>query len=120
MNSKIWRSLAIYALLIFVMISLADIFTPSAQQSDLDYNTFLGYVETGRVASVRIIDEITVEGTLKDGTEFSTIVPGDTDLYGKLVASGAVVRFELPPSPPWWMTLLSSLIPVLIMVALFF
>ncbi|HHW25863.1 MAG TPA: ATP-dependent zinc metalloprotease FtsH [Firmicutes bacterium] len=120
MNSRVWRSLAVYALLIFVMISLADLFTPSAQRSDLDYNTFLGYVESGRVAAVTIIDEITVEGTLKDGTQFKTIVPKDPDLYSKLVASGAQVRFELPPEPSWWISLLSNMIPVLIMVALFF
>ena len=108
MNSRVWRSLAIYALLIFVMISLADLFTPSAQLSDLDYNTFLGYVETGRVASVTIIDETSVEGKLKDGTEFRTIVPGDPDLYGKLVASGAQVKFELPPEPSWWISLASK------------
>ncbi len=120
MNSKLWRSLAVYALLIFVMISLADLFTPSDKYNDLDYNTFIGYVESSRVASVTIIDQTKVEGSLKDGTKFQTIVPGDPDLYQKLVASGALVRFELPPGPSLWLTLLSNMIPVLVMAALFF
>ncbi|MGI6642981.1 MAG: ATP-dependent zinc metalloprotease FtsH [Bacillota bacterium] len=119
-NTKIWRSLAIYALLIFVMISLADLFTPKDHTEDLDYNTFLAQVEANKVASVVIVDEKSVKGTLKDGTRFQTVIPGDPDLYTKLVESGTDVRFELPPEPAWWMTLLSSMIPVLIMTGLFF
>ncbi len=120
MNNKIWRSLAIYALLIFVMISLADLFTPKESSQDLDYNTFLTQVEANRVASVDIVDEKSVTGTLKDGTKFRTVIPVDPALYAKMVASGAVVKFRLPPQPSWWMSLLSSMLPILAMVGIFF
>jgi len=120
MNTKIWRSLAIYALLIFVAISLADLFTPREQFVDLDYNRFLSQVEAGKVSEVTIVDERDVTGTLRDGTRFKTIVPVDPELYQKLVASGATVKFMLPPEPEWWVSLLSNMIPALIMVALFF
>ena len=120
MNSKIWRSLAVYALLIFVAISLADLFTPRDQYATFDYNRFLAQVESGKVAQVTIVDERSVTGTLKDGTKFKTVIPVDPALYSKLVASGATVDFQLPPEPSWWMTLLSNMLPALIMVALFF
>ena len=120
MNSKIWRSLAVYALLIFVAISLADLFAPRDQYADFDYNRFLAQVESGKVAQVTIVDERAVTGTLKDGTKFKTVIPVDPALYSKLVASGATVDFELPPEPSWWMTLLSNMLPALVMVALFF
>ena len=120
MNTKIWRSLAVYALLIFVAISLADLFTPKDQYADLDYNRFLSQVESGKVSDVTIIDDRSVTGTFKDGTKFRTIIPVDPALYSKLVESGATVKFQMPPPPSWWVTLLSSMIPVLIMVALFF
>ncbi|MGE5578443.1 MAG: ATP-dependent zinc metalloprotease FtsH [Bacillota bacterium] len=120
MNTKIWRSLAIYALLIFIAISLADLFTPREQYVDLDYNRFLSQVEAGKVSEVTIVDERSVTGALKDGTSFTTIIPVDPALYQKLVASGATVKFELPPEPEWWVSLLSNMIPALIMVALFF
>jgi len=119
-NSKIWRSLAVYALLIFVAISLADLFTPRDQYATFDYNRFLAQVESGKVAQVTIVDERSVTGTLKDGTKFKTVIPVDPALYSKLVASGATVDFQLPPEPSWWMTLLSNMLPALIMVALFF
>ena len=120
MNTKIWRSLAVYALLIFVAISLADLFTPKDQYADLDYNRFLAQVESGKVAEVTIVDERNVTGTLKDGTKFRTVIPVDPALYSKLVASGTTVKFQMPPEPSWWMSLLSNMIPALIMVALFF
>ncbi len=120
MNPKIWRSLAIYALLIFVMISLADLFTPKDHAVEFDYNTFLAQVEANKVASVNIVDEKSVTGTLKDGSKFKTVIPVDPELYAKLVTSGAAIKFELPPEPAWWMTLLSSMVPILVMTALFF
>jgi cell division protease FtsH len=120
LNTKIWRSLAVYALLIFVAISLADLFTPKDQYADLDYNRFLAQVESGKVAEVTIVDERNVTGTLKDGTKFRTVIPVDPALYSKLVASGTTVKFQMPPEPSWWMSLLSNMIPALIMVALFF
>jgi cell division protease FtsH len=120
LNNRIWRSLAVYALLIFIAISLADFFTPRDQYAELDYNRFLAQMESGKIVSVTIVDGQGVTGTLKDGTNFTTIVPADPDLYTKLVESGATVKFEMPPEPSWWISLLSNMIPVLIMVALFF
>ncbi|HHY75750.1 MAG TPA: ATP-dependent metallopeptidase FtsH/Yme1/Tma family protein [Firmicutes bacterium] len=120
MNNRIWRSLAVYALLIFVAISLVDLFAPRDQYVELDYNRFLAQIEAGKVSSVTIVDERDVTGTLDDGTNFRTIIPGDPELYRKLVESGATVKFETPPEPSWWISLLSNMLPVLIMVALFF
>ncbi len=120
MNNRIWRSLAVYALLVFVAISLVDLFAPKDQYAELDYNRFLAQIESGKVVSVTIVDERSVTGTLKDGTTFRTIIPVDPGLYNRLVESGATVKFETAPPPSWWVSLLSNMIPVLIMVALFF
>ncbi len=107
-------------MLIFVAISLADLFTPREQYADLDYNRFLSQVESGKVAEVTIVDDRSVTGTLRDGTKFRTVIPVDPNLYAKLVTSGATVTFTMDPGPEWWVTLLSNMIPALIMVALFF
>jgi ATP-dependent Zn protease len=89
-------------LLIFVAISLADLFAPREQYIDLDYNTFLAHIESGKVAEVVIVDEKNVTGTLKDGAHFQTIIPSDPDLYNKLVASGTTVKFMMPAEPSFW------------------
>lgn len=120
MNIKMWRSLAIYALLIFVAVSLADYFTPKDQYTELDYNSFLAHLEARRIASVTVVDQKSVAGTFRDGEKFRTVIPMDPELYNKMVASGATVTFELPPEPSWWVTLLSSMLPAIVMVGLFF
>jgi len=120
LNNKVWRSLAIYVLLMFVAISLVDLFSPRDPYSEVGYNEFLSYIADKKLASVTIVDEKAVTGTLKDGTRFRTVIPVDPDLYKNIVASGALVQFELPPEPSWWMSLLSNMLPALIMVALFF
>ncbi len=124
MNSKLWKSLAVYVLLMFVAISLADLFTPKDQFNEVDFNQFLSYLESGKISTATITDQKsatgTVTGTLKDGTKFKTVIPIDPDLYQMLVASGAVVQLRLPQEPSWWVTLLSNLLPALLMVGLFF
>jgi cell division protease FtsH len=120
LNNRIWRSLAVYALLVFVAISLVDLFAPKETYVELDYNRFLAQIESGNVVSATIVDEKEVTGTLKDGTSFRTIIPVDPALYAKLVESGTAVKFEMPPEPSLWVSLLSNMIPVLIMAALFF
>ena len=42
--SRIWRSLAIYVLLMFVAISLVDL-APRIVFTDMDFNRFLSHVE---------------------------------------------------------------------------
>jgi cell division protease FtsH len=124
LNSKLWKSLAVYVLLMFVAISLADLFTPKDQYAEVDFNHFLSYVEGGKISTVTVTDQKsatgTVTGTLKDGTKFKTVIPVDPELYQKIVDSGAVVELRLPQEPSWWVTLLSNLLPALLMVGLFF
>ncbi len=119
--NRVFRSLAFYLLLLFLTISIANLFT--AQQSarkDIDYSQFMHYVSEGLVETVVIVDGRTVSGQLKDGMEFRTVVPQDSNLYSLLHAKGVQMRFELPPQPPWWSTLVTTLLPVLLVVGAFF
>jgi len=123
LNNKIWKSLLIYLLLMFVAISVADLFAPKEEYVDLDFNQFLSYIEARKIATAEITDQkseiCSVTGTLKDGTKFNSVIPVDTELYQRLVESGAVVELKLPQEPSWWITLIANLIPALLMVGLF-
>ena len=66
-----------------------------------------------------IVDNI-ISGKLKDGQEFSTVVPDDDTLISRLEAKNVEIRAELPPQPPWWTGILSSLLPMLLIVGLWF
>ena len=124
MNSRIWRSLAIYVLLMFVAISLVDLFAPKDQLADMDFNRFLSHVEKGEIVSITVTDQKAATGaaigTLKDGTKFRTVIPIDPELYQYLVSSGVVVELRLPQEPSIWVSLLTNMLPALLMVGIFF
>ena len=127
MNQSLLRNLAFYALMFFVVWTVADYMSGehrNAQQSTaLGYSEFTAKVNAGEVDKVVIIQN-NIRGTLKDGTAFTTITPeapnSDRDLYQRLSEKGVNISAENPPEPPWWQTLLSSLIPIALLIGFWF
>ena len=126
MNHSILRNLAFYALMFFVVWTVADYMSGShqtAQATALGYSDFTEKVTAGDVDKVVIVQN-NIRGTLKDGTEFTTITPdapsNDRDLYTRLSEKGVTISAENPPEPPWWQTLLTSLIPIALLIGFWF
>ena len=126
MNHSILRNLAFYALMFFVVWTVADYMSGShqtAQATALGYSDFTEKVTAGDVDKVVIVQN-SIRGTLKDGTEFTTIAPdapsNDRDLYTRLSEKGVTISAENPPEPPWWQTLLTSLIPIALLIGFWF
>ena len=126
MNHSILRNLAFYALMFFVVWTVADYMSgshQSAQATALGYSDFTEKVTAGDVDKVVIVQN-NIRGTLKDGTEFTTIAPdapsNDRDLYTRLSEKGVTISAENPPEPPWWQTLLTSLIPIALLIGFWF
>ena len=112
-------------LVIFVAITAYDYFSIKPQNTieETSYSQFLQRVENGEVAKV-ILTQNTIKATKTDGTEFKTTAPdfpiGDESLVGKLEAKGVEITAQNPKEPPWWMTLLSSFLPILILIGFWF
>ena len=126
MNQSILRNLAFYALMFFVVWTIADYMSGShqgPQATALGYSDFNAKVDAGEVDKVVIIQN-NIRGTLTDGTEFTTIAPdapnSDRDLYKRLADKGIHISAENPPEPPWWQTLLTSLIPIALLIGFWF
>ena len=126
MNHSILRNLAFYALMFFVVWTVADYMSGSHQTTQataLGYSDFTEKVTAGDVDKVVIVQN-NIRGTLKDGTEFTTIAPdapsNDRDLYTRLSEKGVTISAENPPEPPWWQTLLTSLIPIALLIGFWF
>ena len=126
MNQSILRNLAFYALMFFVVWTVADYMSGShqaPQATALGYSDFNAKVQAGEVDKVVIVQN-NIRGTLTDGTEFTTIAPdapsSDQDLYKRLSDKGVNISAENPPEPPWWQTMLTSLIPIAILIGFWF
>jgi len=122
---KIIKNLGIYLLIVLIIVFLLKYMTPeTGHVSTLSYNQFYKAVEQGEVKSVTIRTEKEtniIQGELKSGTKFETKGPaGDERLTSLLLEKNVEWVQETPPEPSWWTNLLTSLIPILIFVALFF
>lgn len=118
--NKFFKNVTFYLLIIIVMIWMFDYYSGGTEKKDdMSYTSFLQHVQQDDIKQVTIVDNI-ISGKLKDGQEFSTVVPDDDTLISKLEAKNVEIRAELPPQPPWWTGILSSLLPMLLIVGLWF
>ena len=118
--NKFFKNVLFYLLIIIVMIWMFDFYgEKNAKPSDISYSSFLQHVQQDEIKQVTIVDNV-ISGKLKDGKDFSTVAPNDSKLVEKLESKNVDIKAELPPQPPWWMSILSSLLPMLIIVGLWF
>lgn len=118
--NKFFKNVLFYLLIIMVIIWMFDLYgEKNSKPADISYTSFMQHVQQDEIKQVTIVDNV-ISGKLKDGKEFSTVAPNDSKLVEKLEARKVDIKAELPPQPPWWMSILSSILPMLIIVGLWF
>jgi len=125
LNQSILRTIIFYALMIAVVATVVDYATHEQKTTavSIGYSDFTGKINAGEVDKVVIVQN-NIRGTLKDGTEFTTIAPdapnSDHDFYTRLADKGVNISAENPPEPPWWQAILTSLIPIALLIGFWF
>ena len=118
--NKIFRNVTFYLLIIIVAISIIDYYSShTTNKQEVNYTQFLKQLDERKVERVTIVDN-TIEGSLSDGTKFMTIVPNDPTLIGTLRDKGVEIKAQLPQQPPWWTNILSSILPMLLLIGVWF
>ncbi len=117
------RDLAIWG---FLALALVTVFTlmnrpsPSASMTTMAYSTLLTEVDNGRVKEVTIIGD-QARGRLQDDKPFVAMVPSQaTDFVSRLEKANVEIRAESVPRTPFLSALIANLLPLLIMVGLWF
>lgn len=119
--NKFAKNVALYVLIIIVAVSIFNTFVhPQQKHSEIAYSDFISQVDNKNVSSV-VMTENSITGKLKDGTVFSTYAPdNDSTLLPKLTKSEVAINVKPPEQPAWWMSLLSSVLPIVILVVVWF
>ena len=122
--NKFLRNVGFYLLIILVAISLIDYFsTKNTTKNEIEYSNFLQQVDEGQVSRVVIIQN-NIRGTLQDGTEFTTVTPdapnNDPGLYQRLTNKNVEIAAENPPEPPWWSTMFSTIVPIVLLIGVWY
>ena len=118
-GNKNYRNIGLYLLMLIITVSIiSSFFEPkSATQQELTYSEFLKEVEINNVSKVTIIDN-SITGILMDGTEFSTYSPDDPEMINTLRSKNITIEAKPPVKVSWWMQLLSSLLPMLLIIGI--
>ena len=118
--NKFVKNIGFYLLIILIAISAIDYFSSRvAVKPEINYSELLRQVQEQNVKGVTIVEN-SIKGQLADGTEFTTVAPNDPNLINTLRDKGVEIKAELPPQPPWWTGIFSSLLPMLLLIGVWF
>lgn len=122
--SKFIRNIIFYLMVVIVGMWMFDYYSaakPSlAQKNEINYSTFLQQVDNNQVASVVVLDN-TITGKTKDGKEFSVLIPPyDNTVMSRMEKNNVDITIDKEPQSPWWLNILSNILPMLLIVGLWF
>jgi cell division protease FtsH len=117
-----FRNFAIWLVILLMLMGLFQVFMSSNRNvsvADKSYSQFVGEVDSGSVKSVTITNNI-VNGTLSDGTRFETVLPEGADVVSRLESKGVSITARQPEASPFWSILLSSWLPFIVIIGVWF
>lgn len=113
------RNIGFYVIIIAIAILLANFVFPEADRAGtLTYTRFYQLVEKGQINEVTMIGSNRIEGSFA-GDDFYLDIPEEVvpDLMNHLVENKVVINTEPEPTAPWWTAVLSYILPMVILVA---
>lgn len=115
------KNVLLYVLVIAALATAVDSFMgQSSTKSELSYTGFIQQVQQKKIDKITITNNHDIVGTMKNGTEFKTYAPTDDNLIPTLNNNGVEITAKPADSPSWWMTLLTSIVPMVILIAVWF
>lgn len=111
------RNLMLWGVISLAMVIVFNLFSQPqhSSQPSVTYSEFLRQAAKGEVSEV-VIQGNTLTGKTTDGKSFQIYVPNDPGLVDKLIAEKVEVRAEPVEDSPWYMTLLVSWFPMLLLI----
>ncbi|QJB54928.1 ATP-dependent zinc metalloprotease FtsH [Pseudodesulfovibrio sp. zrk46] len=110
------KNLVIWAIIFILMVVLFNLFNqPPVPQDNPSYSEFLSMVDNGGVSEVKIQGP-KITGVKSSGEKFQVYTPEDPKLVDTLIQKGVEVKAEPPDESPWYMTLLLSWFPMLLLI----
>jgi cell division protease FtsH len=110
------KNLAIWLIISVLMVVLFNLFSQQPSPSvKMNYTEFLQRVNSGDILSVKIQGQ-SITGVTSADKRFQTFAPDDPNLVNNLINQGVQVEAEPPDDGPWYMTLLVSWFPMLLLI----
>ncbi|PKM77533.1 MAG: cell division protein FtsH [Firmicutes bacterium HGW-Firmicutes-15] len=117
---KTLKNIAIYVLIVLLALFAVKLTSaPPTKTQELSTSQFLVEVQQDQVQTVNVVvDDLVykISAQLKNGAMINTTAPKESDIIK--VMGDKNVPFDVKPVPPpkWWIGLLSTLFPILILI----
>jgi cell division protease FtsH len=110
------KNIALWLVISLVFVMIYHLFNqPKTAQTEIIYSDFLGYADKTQVAEVTIQGD-NISGRLTNGTIFKTYAPKDANVIAMLKDKGVRISAKPVDDSPWYMTLLVSWLPMLLLI----
>ncbi len=119
--NKLLKNVTIFFLIVLVILSFYTWTSRGSSVEELNYTQFVQYVADGKISAVNIAAEnnrYTVTGKLADGTDFKAKTFADPELADFLTENNVAITYDAVVTS-WWVSLLGTLIPMLLIIGLF-
>ena len=112
-----YKNLALWLVISLMMIMLFNLFNQSRiQDNEISYTEFMAQIEKSNVVGV-VIQGQEISGTNANDVRFRTFAPQDADLIKVLRDNGVSIKAKPPAESPWYMTVLVSWFPMILLIA---
>ncbi len=117
--SQFQKNLALWLVVLLFMIALFNIFSKQAQapHTEIIYSEFTDALQKGDVEDVKIQGHA-IKGKFKNGKQFDTFSPDDTQLLEMLRGQKVKITVLPPEQASWWMNILVSWFPMLLLIVI--
>ncbi len=112
-----YKNLALWLVITLMMIMLYNLFNQQKlAETSLGYSEFLAMVDSERIAEV-VIQGQELRVTDLNRNQFKVFAPNDPDLINILRAKGVAINAKPPTESPWYMSVLVSWFPMIVLIA---
>ena len=126
--NKVVKNLGLYLVLVLVVVSMVNMFLApeevQKQYDEISYSQFISDLEAGNIRILQIRNNTvpgesssaTLQGETVGGQRFLTYGIDVSGIAEKAVAKGITVTFEAPQKNTWLSSLMTSLLPTLLLI----
>ncbi len=121
--NKFLRQAVVYVLVFMIAMAVLSALNrkPAEEITALRYDELLSFIDNDLIKEVTLTGS-NLTGMLKDGSKFEIFIPEGVDVLERLAAADGEIAIETDPEPQpaWWTSLLTYLIPFILLIAVFF
>lgn len=119
MKKNMLKSLSLWLAIGLIMVLVFNYFNTSNEiRKEIAYSDFIDDVKAGEIKTVVIKDNSITGELKKDDEQFETYAPSDSELVPLLQANGVEIHAKPADRSPWYMTVLISWFPLILLVGI--